>query len=180
MKKYILLHFLFLTYTFTFSQTIIKDDLEQSRGETRTKANYHLYEKKKNLKLSCKLDVKKNGMSGNGKGSFAIVIFDENFEPIYEINKGLTVGSRVPQGTNSKDWRQNVTITGELAKRIKEKGIMIAFNVNTEYDDRGMLTSLKDFKNSLKDLKSFVKEFSDISVGKSFYSGNWKITKILQ
>jgi len=178
MKKLILFTFLFLIYTSVFSQTIVKDDLEQSRGETRTKANYHLYEKKKNLKLSCKLDVRKSGMSGNGKGSFAIVILDENFQPIFEIKKGLTVGSRVPQGTNSKDWIKSVTITGELAKRIKEKGVIIAFNANTEYDDKGILTSLNDFKKSLKDLVSFAKEFSEIAVGESFNSGDWKITKI--
>ncbi|WP_156858147.1 hypothetical protein [Salegentibacter sp. T436] len=164
---------------FSFGQTISNDNMTSNKGETRAKGSYHLYKSGNNIKLDVNFDVRKSGMSGTGKGAYGFVIFDDNFEPVFEINKGLTVGARVPQGVNSKDWNQSLTITGEKARKMEKEGVILAFNVNAFSDKLGIPTSLNEWKDAVTESLNFGNEIMDLTVGESMKRGDWKFVKLL-
>lgn len=180
MKKLFSIFFLLIALVAnTFGQTISKDNITKNKSETRAKGSYHFYKSGDILKLDIRLDVRKSGLSGTGKGAIGFVIFDEKFEPLFEINKGLTVGAKVPEGVNSKDWVQTLTITGEKAKQMEKEGIILAFNVNAVSDKLGIPTSLEGWKTTIKDALNFSNEIMELTVGKSMERGDWKFVKLL-
>ncbi|WP_124979455.1 hypothetical protein [Nonlabens xiamenensis] len=118
-------------------------------------------------------------MSGTGKGAYGLVIFDENFEPVFKIKKGLTVGAKVPQGTNSKKWKKNLTITREKVKKMEKEGVILAFNVNAVSDKLGIPTSHDEWKDAVTETLSLGKEIMELTVGESMERGDWKFIKLL-
>jgi hypothetical protein len=168
-----------LTINFCIGQTIAKDNIENEKGKTKAKGSYSLKKDGDNLKLSMRFSVKKNGQSGNGKGVYALVIFDDNFEPVFKFEKGFTVGAKVPEGTNKKRWKKNVTITGEKAKKMEKDGIILAFNVGVSYDKLGIPTSLDEWKDAIKEGLTFSNEIMELTVGESMKRGDWKFVKLL-
>lgn len=143
-----------------------------------TKGSYTLVKEGEALKLNFKMSVRKSGMSGTGMGPVGLVIFDENFEPVFKIQHGLTVGAKVPQGTNTKTWGQGVTITGEKAKHLEKAGLVLAFNVNTISDRLGIPTSLNEWKDAIKETAAFASEVQNLAVGSSMQKGDWKFIKL--
>lgn len=158
--------------------TIAKDSMQEKSGSTRSKGSYHIYDDGSNVKVSVAFNVRKSGMTGTGKGVIAFQILNDSWEPVLEFKKGLTVGAKAPQGTNDKDWKKTITLTGPKAKKVKEEGLVVAFMVDTERDDIGIPQSIDDWKKAIKDVADLKKAIEGLGEGSSSKKGAWKFFKL--
>lgn len=150
----------------------------EAHGSGSAKGSYSIVISKDKLKINLDLESSKQGLSGRTRGYLAFAMLDSNNKVIWSKGQSLTVGARVPQGKNKKNYTETFTVFGPPAKSIILNGGSIAFNVSADVSPG----SFSSFSELTKSLKSRIKDVNGVidslSPGQKQALNGWIISKV--
>lgn len=159
-------------------QELFHESKNQREGSTRVKGSGVVTQLANGgLKADVDVNVRKSGVSGTGKGSLSLILFDAEGKPFRVVNAGRTVGADAINGVADKSDNASLTLFPAFAQNIS--GAQLDIDLT---DDRGYPTSLPDLIARVGDLNKRLTDaglpsFKDLQVGQTVQLGNSVIKK---
>ena len=150
-----------------------REDKDQS-GSTRTKGTVSLVDYGDFIELKMKVNVRKSGYSGEGRGVVSFQILDSDLKPIDREKLKRTVGAKIPEGVNDKTAKLRKIYRGSARDEILKNGYVCCATIATEYDKNGLPSNVKEWTEAIKNLKLIY----DLYTGNSTAIAAWFFTKI--
>lgn len=143
------------------------------KGSTRTKGYVEMWDYKSSLVIRPKLNVRKTGITGTGRGSLNFQLVDLDFKPLCTVTKKLTVGAEL-DGSATKEWKKPTIFDQKGRDKIIKRGYFCAASIYTDYDHNGMPRNLNEWVKAAGDLKALYA----LAVGDYATVGKWLMVKL--
>ena len=151
---------------------------EEQDGPTRTKGDYQIIVEEKRVRVIIQLDVRRSGVSGTGRGSAFIQLFDNTGSKLFGEARSLTVGSNPLKGTASKDLREEFPVTSTQNMPLGSKGLIVAFGVTADGDKTHLPASPLEWAQAVgKDLTEVI---TGLKLGQEVRLKNWVFKRLAE
>ena len=145
------------------------------KGSTRTKGYVQVWDYETSLIIKPKLNVRKTGVTGTGRGVLNFQLVGLDFKPLCTVTKKLTVGAEI-DGSATKEWKKPVVFDQKGRNIIINNGYFCAASIYTDYDHNGMPTNLNDWIKAAGDLKALYA----LAIGDYATVGKWIFVKLAE